>query len=80
MEKIWGFGKRTVNLVAIVSMGLLFAVLFLLFLGGFDFYQDAGFIYSYAGKPERIMLCLLAVIVAFLIYASIVCLLYFPRV
>ena len=54
-----------------MSMGLLFAVLFLLFLGGFDFYQDAGFIYSYAGKPERIMLCLLAVIVAFLIYASI---------
>lgn len=54
-----------------MSMGLLFAVLFLLFLGGFDFYQDAGFIYSYAGKAERILLCLLAVIVAFLIYASI---------
>lgn len=71
MEKIWGFGKRTVNLAAIVSMGLLFAVLFLLFLGGFDFYQDAGFIYSYAGKAERILLCLLAVIMAFLVYASI---------
>lgn len=70
MEKIWGFGKRTVNLAAIVSMGLLFAVLFLLFLGGFDFYQDAGFIYSYAGKPERILLCLLAVIMTFLMYAA----------
>ncbi len=54
-----------------MSMGLLFAVLFLLFLGGFDFYQDAGFIYSYAGKAERILLCLLAVILAFLVYASI---------
>ena len=54
-----------------MSMGLLFAVLFLLFLGGFDFYHDAGFIYSYAGKPERILLCLLAVIMAFLIYASV---------
>ena len=54
-----------------MSMGLLFAVLFLLFLGGFDFYHDAGFIYSYAGKPVRILLCLLAVIMAFLIYASV---------
>ena len=45
---------------AIVIMAVLFAVLFFLWLHAFDYYSDAGFVYSFAGKAERIFLALLS--------------------
>lgn len=64
-------GKSAGNVVAVACVGLLFAVLFLLFSGGFDFYQAAGFLYSFAGKAERVFLCALAVSAFGLLYVAL---------
>lgn len=53
---------------AIVIMAVLFAVLFFLWLHAFDYYSDAGFVYSFAGKAERIFLALLSLAFFCLLY------------
>ncbi len=53
---------------AIVIMAVLFAVLFFLWLHAFDYYSDAGFVYSFAGKAERIFLALLSLVFFCLLY------------
>lgn len=53
---------------AIVIMAVLFAVLFFLWLHAFDYYSDAGFVYSFAGKAERIFLTLLSLAFFCLLY------------
>ena len=53
---------------AIVIMAVLFAVLFFLWLHAFDYYSDAGFVYSFAGKAERIFLPLLSLAFFCLLY------------
>ena len=53
---------------AIVIMAVLFAILFFLWLHAFDYYSDAGFVYSFAGKAERIFLALLSLAFFCLLY------------
>lgn len=48
--------EKVIRVSAIVIMAVLFVVLFFLFVNGFDSYSDAGFIYSFANKAERIFL------------------------
>lgn len=55
---------------AIVVMVFLFVVLFCLFIGGFTFYEDAGFLYSFAGAVELAVLCGLAVLFFILLYIA----------
>lgn len=54
--------EKVIRVSAIVVMAVLFVVLFFLFLNGFDSYSDAGFIYSFANKAERIFLAGLALL------------------
>ena len=49
-------------------MAVLFAVLFFLWIHAFDYYSDAGFVYSLAGKAERIFLALLSLAFFCLLY------------
>ncbi len=48
--------EKVIRMSVIVIMAVLFVVLFFLFVNGFDSYSDAGFIYSFANKAERIFL------------------------
>lgn len=52
-------------------MAVLFAVLFFLWIHAFDYYSDAGFVYSFAGKAERIFLALLSMAFFCLLYYAI---------
>lgn len=54
--------EKVIRMSVIVIMAVLFAVLFFLFVNGFDSYSDAGFIYSFASKAERIFLAGLALL------------------
>ena len=54
--------EKVIRMSAIVIMAVLFVVLFFLFVNGFDSYSDAGFIYSFANKAERIFLAGLALL------------------
>lgn len=56
---------------AIAIMAVLFAVLFFLWIHAFDYYSDAGFVYSFAGKAERIFLALLSMAFFCLLYYAI---------
>lgn len=49
-------------------MAVLFAVLFFLWIHAFDYYSDAGFVYSFAGKAERIFLALISMAFFCLLY------------
>lgn len=53
-----------------VTVALLFAVFFWLFLNGLTFYEAAGFLYSFAGMPELAVLCGLAVLFFVLLYIA----------
>lgn len=48
--------EKVIRMSVIVIMAVLFVVLFFLFVNSFDSYSDAGFIYSFANKAERIFL------------------------
>lgn len=48
--------EKVIRMSVIVIMAVLFVVLFFLFVNGFDSYSDAGFIYSFANRAERIFL------------------------
>ncbi len=71
MGKLWKTGKKITDMAAIACIWLLLCTLFLLFVGGFDFYKAAEFIYSYAGPAERVFLCLTATVAFGLLYLSI---------
>lgn len=71
MEKIGKICKSTADVIAIASIGLLFVVLLFLFLGGFDFYETAGYLYAYSGKIERVFLCGIAFMAFWLWYMSL---------
>ena len=60
--------EKVIRMSAIVIMAVLFVVLFFLFVNGFDAYSDAGFIYSFANKAERIFLAGLALLFFWFLY------------
>lgn len=62
--------SRTLQAAAMIAMALLFVTLFCLFAGGFTFYKDAGFLYSFAGSGELAVLCGLAVLFFILLYIA----------
>lgn len=61
-------GQTCLRGSAIAIMAVLFAVLFFLWIHAFDYYSDAGFVYSFAGKAERIFLALLSMAFFCLLY------------
>ncbi|MBP3459464.1 MAG: hypothetical protein J6K58_09655 [Lachnospiraceae bacterium] len=70
MGRVRKIGSRTLQVAAMIAMALLFVTLFCLFAGGFTFYEDAEFLYSFAGSSELAVLCGLAVLFFLLLYIA----------
>lgn len=60
MNKAMTIKEQLLKGAAVAVSAVLFVVLFCLFIGAFDRYYDAGFLYSVARKPERILLAFLS--------------------
>lgn len=70
MGRVRKTGSRTLQVAAMIAMAFLFVTLFCLFAGGFTFYEDAEFLYSFAGSWELAVLCGLAVLFFLLLYIA----------
>jgi hypothetical protein len=68
MQRVKKAGSQIMRGIAILIVALLFVLLFALFVNGLTFYEDAAFLYSFAGKPELAVLCGLAVLFFILLY------------
>lgn len=60
--------NQIIEVLTVIILSVFFVVQLCLFFHGFDSYQDAGFLYSFASKVERIMLAAIAFVFVYVLY------------